>query len=186
MFWKHLDRCKVCYLEINRDISAMAEAIGVMMQERGKNFDPKVTVMKFDLILQYSLLQVACSDYDLAQNEIVFIRDLTKNADYCKYISFVSKKPCTWADLLNSDIVAVRSLLRATEEDMKELSDEVVNVFAIADKATEYDFLSDLRVNLLLIISGLSMMDGDIESEDYSQSVLILDVVKRIGDLLGQ
>ena len=177
------DKAKVMYLEIVNDITKMALAMEELAKRTGNEFKPQITIMKFDLVLQYSLLQVACSDYDLAQNEIVFIKNLTKFADYCDYVSSVANKSLSWSDLLGSDITAVRSLLRTTDEDMLELSKEVVAVFSLYDKATEYDYFTDLKNNVCGIIASLSIMDGDATSEDYNQDILIfscLDAIEKI------
>ena len=182
------ENCKSMYLDIINDIGKMASCIAASMRAEGKEFDPEVTVMKFDLILQYSLLQTACSDFDLARAEIEFIKELTVYADFCDYMSnaYGNGSKMTWEDLYNADVNDVRALLSAHENGIRELSDEVVSVFAIYDKAADHNYFADLTDNIFGIVSGLAFMDGDENSEDLRQRIFIFEFLDKIEELLGQ
>lgn len=179
-------KSEALYTDIVNDISKMADATAVYMHEKGKPFDPELTVAKFDLVLQYSLLQAACSDNVLSKNEIKFIRDLTEYADFCDFVSSLEEKYKTvsWDDLLYFDIAEITALLSDTEDEIRAVSEEVVSVFAAADKADKTDHLSALSDNVFGIVSGLAFADGDEDSEDFRQNILIFECIDKIADLL--
>lgn len=178
-------KSEALYISIVKDISKMAYAVADIMKKKGRAFDPELTVEKFDLVLQYSLLQIACSDSDLAKEEIAFIKDLTKYADFCDFISSVNEKyaDLTWDKLLSYKAEKVSSILYETENDLRAVSEEVVSVFAIGDRADRYNHLADLSDNVFGIISGLAFADGDEDSEDLRQNVLIYDCIDKIEEL---
>ena len=178
-------KSEALYSDIVKDISKMAYAVADIMKKKGRAFDPEITVMKFDLVLQYSLLQVACSDSDLAKDEIAFIKDLTEHADFCDFISSVNEKysDLTWDKLLSYKAEKVSSILAEAEDEIRAVSEEVVSVFAIGDRSDKHNHLADLSDNVFGIISGLAFADGDEDSEDLKQNVLIFDCIDKIDEL---
>ena len=63
---------------------------------------------------------------------------------------------------------------------MGELSEEFVRVFAVCDKATEYDFVADLERDLLAIVAGLINIDGTVSRSEMNEKCLILGTIDRI------
>ena len=180
---KIFDGCRALYEQCYENVKEMSCSIAEIMESEGKRWDPKITTGKFDVVLQYSLLQIAVADFDLDKNEVVFIRDLTKQGDFVNYINAVANTKITWEGLYNSQINNLRSFLNDIEPVMEDLSNEFVNVFAVCDKATEYDFAADLEKNIVLIITGLAHMDGSISKSELKQSCVILGAVNRIKEL---
>ena len=180
------DESEALYLDVTDDISKMAEAVAEYMHGKGREFDPEITVAKFDLVLQYSLLQVACSDQELAKNELEFIRDLTKYADFCDFAASVGKKydAITWESLYKYDMKMINALLADTESAVRSVSEEVISVFAAADKADKHNHFADLYDNVFGIISGLALADGDEDSEDLRKNVMIFECLDKIEELL--
>ena len=176
------DKSEALYLNIIKDISHMAETVADSMKKAGKPFDPELTVMKFDIVFQYSLLQVACSDNELAKNETAFIRDLTEYADFCDFLSADNGeyKDVTWEKLMSFNANEAEDLLDIVEDRVRSVSEEVINVFAICDKATKHDYLSDLSDNVFGVISGLALADGDEDSEDLKKNILIFECLDKI------
>ena len=66
-------------------------------------YDPRITLNQFDVLLQYSLLKTALIDYELHIDEIRFISRLCKYFDFCNYLDLQGYKfeghRITWADL---------------------------------------------------------------------------------------
>ncbi|MBQ1848339.1 MAG: hypothetical protein II135_10055 [Clostridia bacterium] len=180
------EKSEALYLDIVRDISGMAGAVAEAMHKNGKDFDPEITVAKFDLLLQYSLLQAACSDEELCKNELEFIKDLTQYADFCDFAAAADKKydAMTWESLLKYDMKKIKALLKDTERAVRAVSEEVISVFTAAEKADKKDHFSALYDNVFGIVSGLAFADGDEDSEDLKKDILIFDCLDRIEDQL--
>ena len=177
------DSCRALYKKAYANVKAMAEDVAAVLKEQGKKFDPRITTGKFDVILQYSLLQVAVSDNDLDRNELIFIRDLTDQGDFVNYINSLAKTSITWEKLYNSNISDVQKVLNSVEPVMVELSKEFVVVFTLCDLSTEHDFLDDFKKAITALILGLSVMDGDPNSEDLNESILIVGVLNAIQEI---
>ena len=179
------DLCKSLYLKSVNNVKAMAVEIAKIAEKDGIDIDPKAVAGEFDVVLQYSLLQVAVADFELDADEIIFIRDLTEYGDFVNYCSS-EKFKLTWEMLYNASINDVRKLLKSLEDIIKDLSGRFVRIFAICDAATEYNFVSDLEDYLNTIITGLSLMDGDQTSDEKEVQTVIMSAVRQIKKLKKQ
>ncbi len=175
--------CREAYKKCYDNVKAMSCSIARIMEKKGIEWDPKITSGKFDIILQYSLLQIAAADYDFDRNEMIFIRDLTEQGDLVNYMNSITKPSITWEELYDCSVIEIRAALRRIEGIMVNLSDEFINVFAICDVATEYNYLYDLEDNILLIIAGLAKMDGAITDSELNQGCLIIGAINKIKKL---
>lgn len=174
------NNCKTLYNKAYTCICSMSKTIAELMRKEGKQFDPEIAPLKFDIILQYSLLQVAVCDNEFHQNEMVFIRDLTQKGDFVNFVNGVAKTNLTWEGLINSNVNDLKKVLNTLLPVMRDLSNEFVAVYSLCDKATEYDYLNDLRQTVLALILGLSVMDFDASSENLDTYVLMIEVMNRI------
>lgn len=181
---KIYDGCKEIYDHCYDIIETMSTCIKTFMDSKGvTDYNPEVTLIKFDVLLQYSLLQIATADYDIDKNEIVFIRGLTKKGDLVNYINANSSggTPITWDMIYRADVLDVRKALDLLKSEIVKLSKEFVMVFSTCDLATpEYDFFSDLVDGVFCIIKGLASMDGKIECSEADADCLILDTLEEI------
>lgn len=85
---KIYDGCKKIYDNCYHMIEIMSSGIKTFMDSKGvTDYNPDVTLIKFDLLLQYSLLQIATADYEIDRNELIFIRDLTEKGDLVNYLN---------------------------------------------------------------------------------------------------
>lgn len=181
---KIYDGCKKIYDNCYHMIEIMSSGIKTFMDSKGvTDYNPDVTLIKFDLLLQYSLLQIATADYEIDRNELIFIRDLTKKGDLVNYLNTLSDSQISWDDIYQGDIFDLREILDSIKDKIKKLSEEFVVVFATCDLATEHNYLADLTRNINCIIVGLAAMDGEITSTEMNSDCLILkalDEIKKI------
>ena len=70
--------------------------------KKGKEFSGDVFVKQFDCVLQYALLEFALADGEICENEISFIKNLTKKGDLVTYINSYYKTSISWNDILNA------------------------------------------------------------------------------------
>ena len=177
------DGCRVLYQKCFNNVKAMSCEIAAYMESKGEPWDPKVTAGKFDIVLQYSLLQIAASDFDLDKNELIFIRDLTEQGDFVNYINSIAHTQITWEGIFDSSITEFRKFLRGVENLIENLSMEFVNVFAICDKVTEYNYVADLEKNIALIFAGLMTMDECLSNSELEQDTVMNRAINKIKEL---
>ena len=176
--------CQRLYKECYDNLRKMSCIIARYMEAINQDWNPRLTTLKFDIVLQYSLLQIAVSDFDFDQNEVIFIRDLTEQGDYVQYINSIAHTNFTWDDFYNTRVCDIRKILRDTKNLMLDLSEEFITVFALCDKFTEYDYVANLEKNITLIILGLSKMDSEITESEMNEDCLIFATIDRIKELL--
>ncbi|MCI6788567.1 MAG: hypothetical protein MR606_01745 [Mollicutes bacterium] len=171
--------CRNLYKASYDVVKNMSCSVGACLEKANVAFDPRITCMKFDIVFQYSLLQIATKDFFLNKDEVIFIRDLTES-DILDIINASENTDYTWEEIYNLPITTIRKILSDVESPMETLGQEVVNIFSLCDKITEYDYVSDLEKNVRLIISALSLIDGNTDNSKSSQNCLILKLIKKI------
>ncbi len=148
------------------------------------DYDGRVTLNQFDILLQYSLLQVALADGYLNVHECLFIKELTRYSDFCVFLNQRGFHDVTWLTIYNTNEEFLRELLMAAEDAIIELSKDFIFVFSLIDSVTEYDYVSDLKRNIILMIMATCQSDGHAESDELGNGCLIVDVVNVVEDII--
>lgn len=175
------DKCKLAYKVTCADIGAMGDWLGERLDNGKKErFNSELLCKNFDIILQFSLLQIAVADNELDSKELVFIRDLTINGDLIEYLNSLVENKIDWETVYNADIFELKGLLKDIEPLMKNLSDDLATAFAICDVSTIYNCVSDLKTSIMAIINGLGKMDGDFSYLEQHADCLIVRVISEI------
>ena len=175
------DKCKLAYKVTCADISVMGKWLSERLDNGKKErFNSKLLCRNFDIVLQFSLLQIAVVDNDLDSKEVVFIRDLTINGDLIEYLNSLVENKIDWETVYNADIFELKGLLRDIEPLMESLSNDLATAFAICDLSTIYNCVSDLKTSTMTIINGLGKMDGDFSYLEQHADCLIVRVISEI------
>ena len=90
--------CRNLYRASYFVVKNMSCSVGACLEKANIAFDPRITCMKFDMVLQYSLLQIATKDFFLNKDEVIFIRDLTES-DILNIINASENTDYTWEDI---------------------------------------------------------------------------------------
>ena len=180
------NHCKELYNDAYTLVQNMATVVAGAMKEQGKSFDPSVTTGKFDIVLQYSLLQVAAADYDLDSNEIIFIRDITKQGDFIDFLNEVCEANETWESIYNSDVSALNKFLGGIAGPMAHMCEEIIDVFVLCDGATDFDYFTPFANVIIDIIRGVTAMDGYVSDSEERVPVLIIAMLNKIKEQLGK
>ncbi|HBN00939.1 MAG TPA: hypothetical protein DD384_07000 [Firmicutes bacterium] len=177
---KVYDSCKKFY----NDAYGVVSAMGLVYKKyHDPDYDPEILGLKFDLFVQFSLLQIAVADNDFDKNELLFIRDLTEKGDLVQYYNSLGGAYITWNQLYNADVYMIKDLLRFTEEEMNRMSTDFVTIVAGIDSLTEHNFLSDLQNDITCMILGLCSMDGKITKSETAQRCFILVLLNEIENI---
>lgn len=175
------DKCKLAYKVTCTDIGAMGDWLSERLDNGKKErFNSELLCKNFDIILQFSLLQIAVADNELDSKEVVFIRDLTINGDLIEYLNSLVENKIDWETVYNADVFELKGLLKDVEPLMESLSNDLATAFAICDLSTIYNCVSDLKTSIMTIINGLGKMDGDFSYLEQHADCLIVRVISEI------
>lgn len=175
------DKCKLAYKVTCADIGAMGDWLSERLDNGKKErFNSELLCKNFDIILQFSLLQIAVADNDLDSKEVVFIRDLTINGDLIEYLNSLVENKIDWEAVYNADVFELKGLLKDIEPLMESLSNDLATAFAICDASTVHNYVSDLKTSIMTIINGLGKMDGDFSYLEQRADCLIVRVISEI------
>lgn len=129
--------------------------------KKGKEFSGDVFVKQFDCVLQYALLEFALADGEICENEISFIKNLTKKGDLVTYINSYYKTSISWNDILNAKSSSVAKWIKVNKEYVDKIAEQFTDAFAFADSALDEDLFTKLNDSVVAIFVMLSFMDGD-------------------------
>lgn len=173
------------YDQSTKTIEAMFKGVRLFKENNGGSFDVRVALNKFDVLLQYSMMQVALQDGYLHVEEVKLIRDLSKYCDFCGYLNQRGYKDVTWQKVLNTDECTLKSIISHYNSDMIELSKEFVVVFSLVDKAmTEYNLIDPLINQIYIILGAVSAADDDFNEEEIRSNCLILNALFAIKEFV--
>ena len=175
------DKCKLAYKGTCVDISMMGHWLSERLDNGKKErFNSKLLCKNFDIILQFSLLQIAVADNDLDPKEVVFIRDLTINGDLIEYLNSLVENKIDWETVYNADVIELKGLLKDIEPLMESLSNDLATAFAICDASTVHNYVSDLKTSIIVIVNGLGKMDGDFSYLEQHADCLVIRLTSEI------
>ena len=175
------DKCKLAYKGTCVDISMMGHWLSERLDNGKKErFNSKLLCKNFDIILQFSLLQIAVADNDLDPKEVVFIRDLTINGDLIEYLNSLVENKIDWETVYNADVIELKGLLKDIEPLMESLSNDLATAFAICDASTVHNYVSDLKTSIIVIVNGLDKMDGDFSYLEQHADCLVIRLASEI------
>ena len=174
------DFCKEKYNDCFAVVNGMACAVSELLAKKGESYDPKNVTLKFDLLLQYSLLQVAVADNDFDRNELIFIRDITNQGDLVDYLNAAFGENFKWEDYFQSDVQNLQQLLALLNDQMIQLSREFVTLFAFCDSMLQKDHTAELEQKVAEIIVGLCTMDNNVTEQEMNTEILFFKVIGAI------
>lgn len=174
------DTAKLAYRDSVHDLTVMSATMGTLVKQNGGQFDTRYILERFDILLQYSLLQIAVADSKLISNELAFIKELAEHGDFCDYLKSIGYSNASWASIYNTDQSMIREILEQSREDMIKMSTDYIMLFSAFDAASEYDYLADLSRNVAIIISATCQADGIAQSSELDNGCLILNVIEAI------
>lgn len=179
------DAAKAAYQDCINDLTVMGNATEEIMRQKGKAFKTRILLNQFDILLQYSMLQLALADGTLAGEELTFIRDLAQYSNLPEYLKTVGYSNATWQVIYNTNEQKLNGIVAEIEEAVVELSLDFIHIFAAFDAATDYDYFDDLKRNVSIIIAATCQADGNAEKRELRNGCLIIDAMAQIDKKLN-
>lgn len=175
------------YNQATKTLEAIFTLYRLFKEKNGETFDVRVALNRFDVLLQYSMMQVALKDGYLHVEEVKLIRDLSKYCDFCGYLNQRGYKDVTWQMVLNTDEETLKSIISICNNDIVNLNEEFIAVFSLIDRAIEERSCIDLLKNQVYIMLGaVSAADMDFNKEEIGDNCLILQALSVIEKLVNQ
>lgn len=173
------------YDEATSILSAMLQTI---QQSRHESSDYCIRQLeRFDVILQYSLLQVGLANKCLDKNEVIFITDIAKYGDFCQYLKAFYNVETSWNEINSLNESVIQNVLNVTGESVFKIGQEFIKVFIVFDHATEdTDFAGIMLQCLAKIVYATMLSDGNVERNELNNGCLILDIFGNIKNALAQ
>ena len=168
------------YEDSINDLRMITKSFEKYSRENGGNYNARYTLNQFDILLQYSLLQMALADGFLHENEVFFIKEITQYADLCDYLEDCGYDDVTWKKIYNTRESTLNRILDDVQDDVMRISKDFVVLFTVFDAATDYDYLKDLINNISKIAYALCAADGNAEKIELNNGCLIIDVLAEI------
>jgi len=149
-----------------------------------KRVDPRGFQIKFDILLQHSLINIAISDEEMFMDELVLIHDITDLGDIVLFFRDVYKNEMTWEDLYKMSPSDVARILKEQEENIAYLADDFVKIVSVVDAVvTEYDVTGMLFHEVETVVKVLMCLDGEIkEDAEKVNSTYILHLFNQISE----
>ncbi len=175
------DTCKLVYKKMLSRVRMMAETVSSLDEV---DLDSEQVIIDFDIILQYSLLQIAVADYELDNNEIIFIRDLTEEGDFVEdLINERFNRSITWESIYGGGALIIKDLLSSLKSEMTKISNDFVWVVALFDTLTpEHNYVEEFEKMIWQIFGGVSIIDGQLTNSEKRAVPLLADLVDMIKD----
>lgn len=179
------DAAKVAYKDCINDLTVMGMATEQIMAKRGKNFETRILLNQFDVLLQYSLLQISLADGTLAGEELTFIMELSQFYPLPEFLKTIGYKNATWQVIYNTQENKLSSIVAEAEDAVIKLSLDFINIFSAFDSATDYDYFEDLKENVGIILAATCQADGRAEAREFNKGCLIIDAMAQISKMIG-
>lgn len=150
------------YNQSTNILEAMFKLFKRIEEANGKEFDVRLALNRFDVLLQYSMMQVALKDGYLHVEEVKLIRDLSKYCDFCDYLNKRGYKDVTWQMVLNTNEATIQSIISDYHDDMIDLNRDFIFIFSAIDKAlTQYSYIDMLKKNVITILGAVAAADNE-------------------------
>ena len=173
------------YDEATNTIEEMFNMFKLALANKGSSFNVRTELNGFDVLLQYSMMQVALKDDYLHVEEVKLIRDLSKYCDFCDYLNQRGYRNVTWQMVLNTDERTLKSILSDYQDDMINLSKDFIAVFSLVDKAiVERRYLDELKDQVAKIIGAVAYADGELDDTELSGSCMIISAIQVIEKII--
>ena len=168
------------YEDSVNDLKNMGKVFQQFAAQKGVSYDPRVTLNQFDILLQYSMLQVALADGHLDAAEINFIKDIAQYSDFCFFLQEHGFSNASWQAIYNTRESKLNRILDDAEATIIHLSQDFIDIFALCDAVSGYDFLADLKENVITMIFATCKADGVAEKSEINSGCLILGALGAI------
>ena len=166
----HIQQAQLAY---DRAVQRIRSMDAAFRAKTGVDYNPTVTLIQFDRILQAILLHMALIDGDFHRLERKLIRRVGGYADLMTWLR-VNGVPMTWAQAGKLTVREREVLSQRLPVLLEHTCNDFVRPLALADQADPADFLALLEGDLGEIAGCMARVDGTSAGEEMSAYVEML------------
>ena len=135
----------------------------------------------FDVLIQYSMMQVALSDKEFSYKEVKIIEKLSK---YCSFVTFLNNlgfKDVTWDKLAFITPKVLQSIMDKIKTNVQNINKDFIEYFTFVDKATpSVDYSKELYEYMIAIMSAVIISDRKWKPSEGNIMPLIIEAITLI------
>lgn len=141
--------------------------------------DEDSAVTEFDVMMLALLFSQAIADDDFCENEKDFIKSFPNADNFFLFFDDPDKQALTWDKVFEMSADDQKDLSETLNELLNNTGNSFALRFAILDALTTESYIAEISINLSQIGLLLSMVDGDITSDElttfheYTQELII-------------
>ena len=160
------------YEELEKMILAMANRIN--KDNPDKVLDPTFFMKAFDIVLQYSLLQLAAADQKIDPLEVLYVKEITKYADFAAYLSEkYNIKELDWSLFLDNDIGKIKQILGNEEKNVQSIATQLEMMIAFFHLQLGEEFMKTMVGHMIEIVKELIVIDNDNSDAEAANGIFI-------------
>ena len=164
-------------MEIN---NTAKKAYNDIIKVISKSSNSSDLLVGFDVLLQFSLLQVAINDDEFNNDECEFITSICQYGDLITFMNNSYLLNYTWKDFLVFPVNQTKTIMDIVSGGISVINKGLREILITA-ASKDKDLVSNLRDNIYIILNELSLIDGREFSEfDMKDGCLILDFLLDI------
>lgn len=145
------------------------------------DYDCKKGMNSFDVVLQYSLLQIAIKDGKLLKEEVEFIKKVTNNDLIIDLIISAGNEGFTWDDLLNVPVREIADFLDYAEKAVFEIAEDFIKSFTLYDcYEPNIDYVKMFNNSCCAFAYAIICVDGQDLDQEREGKCLLFAVIHAI------
>lgn len=180
---KTVEAVRVHYNEIEAAITKMAKAAADVFKDEKGTKSPEYFMFAFDILLQYSLLQLASMDNKIDPLEVLFIKNITKYGDFAGVLSKKYNEELDWTVFLNNPTDKVKKLLADEEPSVKSFMKNLVFMLAMFVSKLGEEIIRGFVENVSALISALVKIDADESEAEFINKIYLNKFVNDVAEL---
>lgn len=182
---KALSRVRDNYEELEKMILAMAERIN--KDNPDKVLDPTFFMKAFDIVLQYSLLQLSAADQKIDPVEVLFVKEITKYADFAAYLSEkYNIKDLDWSVFIETNVNEIKDILKNEEKNVQNIATQLEMMIAFFHLQLGDEFIKTLVGHMIEIVKELIVIDNDRSDAEFANNIFINNFLNAVLEFSGQ
>ncbi len=182
--------CRQKYDAAFKEVEFLAERFELQMQKKDKIFSKSYFCWMFEIMLQYSMIELSVVDGNVSKEELAFIREITRYADVVEMSDQVFNVRFEWGDFIGAKVSDIEIWLSNMRKVLLPLQKEFAGGFAAFDRLTKGDSVAVVLEGIYAAMTLFSMADedeGGVEKAAYDKTFIVqtMQYAKTVLEMSG-
>lgn len=183
---------KDAFLELYANAIDEVEKLGGTFEDEMKkvqhDFSKEYFCWMFEILLQFSLLEISWVDGRIDPREIFITNKITKYGDLMSLANEALKTDINWEDLIETDPDYVRKLLASLKGALEPMQNTFTSQFAVFDKIDVANSLEEVISGVVAMFVTFMNVDGEVtdEEKEAAKKTLMVETLIIIDGLMKE